>query len=90
MSRVLGYPTILERVLLGEGRRKILVVRANCLESPELFRRIAREGKQPMDLLLPVPAQVKDFWTDEVLGAGDRVRVELDPVRGSFFVLEAL
>ncbi|PIE22148.1 MAG: hypothetical protein CSA62_13790 [Planctomycetota bacterium] len=90
LAQVEGYPTILQRQLLGEGRRKILVVRANCLENPALFQKLVEEGPRPMKLTLPIPAQVYDLWTGRRIGVGDQIQTSLDPLRGSFFVVEAL
>ncbi|MFQ5505226.1 MAG: hypothetical protein ACE5F1_10560, partial [Planctomycetota bacterium] len=90
LASVPRYPTILERILLGQGKRKVLIVRANCLENVELFRELLKRGPQPLSLSLPVAARVRSFWTGKELGRGQSIKTKLDPLRGAFFILEAL
>lgn len=89
LARVRGYPTVLERILLSKGDKRVLVVRANCLEKPELFTELVARGSQPMTLVLPFAAKVRDLWSGKLVGSGRRIEAKLDPLRGSFFLLEA-
>ena len=86
--RVRGYPTLVERVLLTKGRRKVLVVRANCLEGRAVFDKLVARGEVPMTIVLPLAAKITDLWTGVLIGRGRRIEARLDPVRGSFFVVE--
>jgi hypothetical protein len=90
LARVARYPSILERVLLTKGASKVLVVRVNCLESRSLFQSLTGRGNQPMTLVLPLAVRVRDLWSGEELGRGRQVEVTLDPLRGSFFLLEEI
>ena len=90
LASVRGYPTILERVLLGKDGRRILAVRANCLENPALFKQLVERGPQPLRIVLPVAARVRDLWTGKPLGVGRHILTKLDPVRGCFLLVEPL
>lgn len=91
LVRVEGYPTILERQVFEKDGRQILVVRANCLEDDDLFRTLSARGPQPMTIVLPMAARLRDLFTGEPVGrAGRRIEATLDPVRGSYFLIEAL
>jgi len=90
IARVSGYPSVIERVLLRNGRQRVLVVRANCLDSVRLTRTLLDKGPQQMTLSLPVAATVRDFWTGKVIGRGRRVEATLDPLRGTFLLIEPL
>ena len=88
---VAGYPTIIERVWLDLGRgKKVLVVRANCLDDADLFDKLLKRGPVPMTLFLPFIAKVSDFWTGRELGIGRKIKLELDPLRGSFLNVEKM
>jgi len=87
---VRGYPSVIERVLLRRGKQRVLVVRANCLESASLTRTLLDKGPQPMRLSLPVAATVRDFWTGKVIGRGRSIETKLDPLRGTFLIVEPL
>jgi len=90
IARVRGYPSVIERVLLRRGKQRVLVVRANCLESASLTRTLLDKGPQPMRLSLPVAATVRDFWTGKVIGRGRSIETKLDPLRGTFLIVEPL
>ena len=90
LVRVRGFPTIVERLVLTKGKDRILVVRANCLESPELFKKLVDRGPRPMTIVLPIAVRLRDLWTGKVIGRpGRRIEARLDLVRGSFFRIEA-
>ena len=91
LVRIDQYPTILERQVYAKAGRQILVVRANCLENPALLRELVERGPQKMTLVLPMAARLRDLFTGEAVGrAGRRIQATLDPLRGSYFVIEAL
>ncbi len=85
------YPTILERQVFEKDGKQILVVRANMLGDDELFRSLSDRGPQNMTIVLPMAARLRDLFTGEVVGrAGREIQAKLDPLRGSFFVIEPL
>lgn len=91
LVRIEGYPTILERQIFEKDGRQMLVIRANCHEDPDLFRTLAARGPQKMTIVLPMAARLRDLFTGEAVGrAGRRIEATLDPLRGAYFVLEAL
>ncbi|MCA8970379.1 MAG: beta-galactosidase [Planctomycetes bacterium] len=91
LVRVADYPTILERQVFEKGGRQILVVRANMLDDDALFRSLTDRGPQPMTIVLPMAARLRDLFTGEPVGlAGREIQATLDPLRGSYFVIEPL
>ena len=89
LVRIKGYPSVLEKLLLRtKAGRSYLVIRANVLESPGLFRILADRGPVKMEFMLPSRKKVFDLMTGKSLGVGRRFSALLDPRRGSYFLLE--
>ncbi len=88
LVRVPGYPSVLEKLLLEKGGRTYLVVRANVLENPALYKILAQRGPVKMEVLLPARRRVTDLWTGKHYGPGRRFEAPLDPRRGALFLLE--
>ena len=83
-----GLPTCIERTELvrADGRR-VLAVRVNALERPQLYTELEQRGAVKLEITLPAERRLRTM--DGVdLGLATRFEVPLDPWVGAFFWLE--
>ncbi len=86
-----GLPTCVERMLLtARDGRKLLAVRLNATQNPQLMARIAAAGPVKLDLEFPREILLRDLLTDSELGKGSSFQVVLDPWRALLLSLEFL
>jgi hypothetical protein len=83
-----GLPALVERMeLRGRAGQKLLAVRLNVLESPDLVRTLSRRGPQRVSLLFPAAVRPFDLRRGVDLGVGTSFEVTLDPNDGLFLEL---
>lgn len=77
-------PTIVERapLRLRDGRR-VLAVRLNALERPQLLQQLAARGPMSIELIFPVARRLR-LLGGEDFGRVDRCTVTLDPYGAAF------
>jgi hypothetical protein len=80
-----GLPTCIERVplRLRDGRR-VLAIRVNALERPDLLARLAKDGPVPIEILWPGPRRLARLGGDE-LGEVTSLETRLDPFGALLF-----
>jgi len=84
-----GLPTCIERMeLLSRQGRRVLAVRLNALDSPELMATLAQRGPRKMELVLPRETHLKDLISGCDLGTKAKFDLVLGPWVG--LLLEVL
>jgi len=84
-----GLPTCIERLeLRTPGGRRVLAVRLNALESPELMRQLADRGEAEITVTFPAEVRLRELVSGEDLGSATEFTMTLDPWTG--ILLEVL
>lgn len=83
-----GLPTCVERTELvrADGRR-VLAIRVNALERPQLCVDLQQRGAVKLEVTLPAERRLRTM-TGVDLGLATRFEVQLDPWAGAFFWVE--
>lgn len=83
-----GLPTCLERTeLLRPDGRRLLAVRVNALERPQLYVDLQQRGPVKLEVTLPAERRLRTVAGVD-LGLATRFEVQLDPWAGAFFWVE--
>lgn len=83
-----GLPTCIERTeLLRPDGKRILAVRLNALERPQLYADLQQRGQLKLEITLPVERRLRSMSGVD-LGLATRFEVALDPWLGAFFWVE--
>lgn len=84
-----GMPTCLERMVLStrDGGR-LLAVRVNALESPQLLAKLIKRGPVEIELSFPEKTVLKNLISRQTTGSATTHKVSLDPSLGLFLEFE--
>ena len=84
-----GLPTCIERILLtARDGRKLLSIRLNATQNPQLLERLAAAGPVKLGLEFPREVRLRDLLAGVELGEGKSFQVVLDPWRALLLSLE--